>query len=77
MTRRGAAGWARWALLCALAVAVVAMHHAGMAEADHSMTGEPAAMALPQGMAAPIAASGDQGQHNSGMNHDMVDLCWP
>jgi hypothetical protein len=38
-------------------------------------TGQPAAMALLQGMAAPIVASGDQGQHDSGMNHDMVHLC--
>jgi hypothetical protein len=68
--------WARWVLLCALAVAVVAMHHAGTVEADQSMTtGQPAAMALLQGMAAPIVASGDQGQHDSGMNHDMVHLC--
>lgn len=76
MTRRGLGAWARWVLLCALAVAVVAMHHVGMVWADQSMTtGQPAVMALQQGMAAPIAARGDQGQRDSGMNHDMVHLC--
>jgi hypothetical protein len=66
MTRRGAGGWARLTLLCALAFGVVATHHVGMAEADRSMTGQP----MQQGVAAPA----ERGQHGAGMNQDMVDL---
>ncbi|MDT7728255.1 MAG: hypothetical protein QOI21_4831 [Actinomycetota bacterium] len=72
MTWRGASTWTRWALLCALALGVVAMHHVGMAEMSPSMAGQAVAVpnqAVPN-QAVPNQAVPNQavaGQHLSPM----------
>jgi NO-binding membrane sensor protein with MHYT domain len=83
MTWRGASTWTRWALLCALALGVVAMHHVGMAEMSPSMAGQAVAVpnqaVLNQAVAgqhlSPIPAAGSHEPHGSGMDHGMLHLC--
>ncbi|PXY38136.1 hypothetical protein BA062_03480 [Prauserella flavalba] len=55
----------RWALLCALALAVVAMHHVGSAPPAHGPESMPA-------VAAPAAHEHPAPDHGS---HDLFHLC--
>ena len=75
MTRRGASTWTRWALLCALAWGVVAMHHVGMAETSPSMAGHTVAVADRHVPPMQAETPGSHVPHDSGMNHDMFHLC--
>ncbi|MEC3979303.1 hypothetical protein [Amycolatopsis sp. H20-H5] len=73
MSGRKTGTWARWALLCALAWGVVAMHHVGTAQPGHSMDDPaPAAMVM---VAAPGLPAADPAPMDPGMHHDPLHLC--
>jgi hypothetical protein len=74
VTQEGTAStWARWAMLCALVLGVLVMHHTLPAEGDHPSSGHSAPVTA--AVESATTAQSDNGHEMPSGEHDLLHLC--